>query len=403
MPTVVVILPTQTYRATDFVRAAEALGVDLIVASEAPPPIDMGDRYLQIDCTDPYLAASKVVELGDRVAIDGVVAADDAGVIVAAIAGEKLGLLANSPEAAMATRDKLVQRSRLLASEVPQPDFAPILIDEDPDNTAAAIGFPLVIKPLNRSASQGVIRVDSAEELSGAVARVREIVSRVDAGVDTLLIETFIPGEEVAVEGIIGKGGLTPLAIFDKPAPVDGPGFQETILVTPSRHSTEIQDECHRVASAAVDALGLRHGAVHIELMIRGDQVHVIEVAARSIGGLCSRSLSFGLMDTTLESLILRNALGLDKPELRRDHSASGVLMIPIPAAGKLIAVENIPDVRKLPGVTGVDITIKPGEVIAPPPEGARYLGFVFARGATPVEVESTLRSAMATIHVSIA
>lgn len=402
MPTVVVILPTQTYRATDFIRAGEALGVDLIVASEAPPVIDMGDRYLQIDCTDPYLAASRVVELGDRAPIDGVVAADDAGVVVAAIAGEKLGLLANSPDAAMSTRDKLVQRTLLRSNEVPQPDFAPLRINEDPDDVAEAIGYPLVIKPLTRSAGQGVIRVDRAEDLRGAVARIRKIMSGVDVGVETLLFESFMSGEEVAVEGIIGIGGLTTLAIFDKPAPLDGPGFQETILIAPSRHGREIQDECERVASAAVSALGLRHGPVHIELMIVGDQVMVIEVAARSIGGLCSRSLSFGLMDTTLESLILRNALGLDKPELRKEQTATGVLMIPIPGAGELIAVENVDAVRGLPGITGVDITVKLGELIAPPPEGARYLGFVFARAETPELVENVLSAAMSTIQVNI-
>lgn len=400
MPTVVVILPTQTYRATDFVRAGEQLGVDLIVASEAPPPMDMGDRYVEIDCGDPHAAADTIIGLGDKVPIDGVVAADDGGVIVAAIAGAKLGLLANDPAAARATRDKSTQRELFDKAEIPQPRYFIVDDDTPPQEAAREVGYPLVVKPLDRSAGQGVIRVDRPDDLDPAIARVRTILRRVGAPADTLLVESFLAGDEVAVEGIIGPGGLTALAIFDKPFPWSGPGFQETILVTPSRHSDETQAECLRVAAAAVAALGLSHGPVHIELMIVGGEVHVIEAAARSIGGLCSRSLSFGLMGTTLESLILRNALGRDKPELRRDRSANGVLMIPIPRAGILEEIAGLDVLRQIEGVIAVDITAQPGETLAPPPDGSRYIGFVFARAKTPRQVEESLRNAMATLQV---
>ncbi|MDF2730226.1 MAG: biotin carboxylase, partial [Acidimicrobiia bacterium] len=285
MPTVIVLLPSTTYRAADFVRAAEGLGVDLIVASENPPPFDMGDRYLQVDCSDPDLAAEAIVRIGDDVPIDGVVAADDAGVVAAAIAGRKLGVRANEPEAAAATRDKGRQRALLRAAEVPQPRFATISPGDDGVHAAASVGYPLVMKPVDRAAGQGVMRVDQASDLSTAISRARSIAG--DRA--HLLVEEFMPGDEVALEGLVRDGELTTLAIFDKPDAVEGPFFPETILVTPSRLDEKIQAECRRVSAAALAAIGISHGPVHVEMKIDGALVRVIEVAARSIVGLCSR------------------------------------------------------------------------------------------------------------------
>lgn len=398
MPRVLVVLPTQTYRASDFMKAGDELGVDLVVASEAPPPIDMGDRYLQIDCSDPIAAAEIIVRAGDLTAIDGVVAADDSGVEIAALAGTRLGLAANPPEAARAARNKETQRLMFRAGEVPQPKWEALPAGVDPAEAALRVGYPAVVKPLDRSASQGVLRVDHPAQLTQAIERIRSIV-----GNDSrLLIERFVEGNEVAVEGIIGPSGFNSLAIFDKPSPMAGEGFQETMLVTPSRHSTGTQKECLRVATMAISALGLSHGPVHIELMVKDDEVIVLEVAARSIGGLCSKSLRFGLMDTSLESLILRNALGLDKPELRRKANASGVLMIPIPDTGALERIEGLDRVRAIEGITAIEITAREGDLVTPPPEGDRYLGFVFANAPRPDQVETALTRARDAIEVKV-
>lgn len=400
MPRAVVVLPSTTYRAGDFVAAAESLDIDLVVASEQPPPFEMGDGYLQIDCSDPQAAAEAVAALGDSVALDGVVAADDSGVVVAALAGELLGLPSNHPEAASATRDKLKMRDLLAKGEVPQPSYAALLPGAPPAKTAAELRYPLVVKPVDRSASQGVIRADRGEDLDAVVAEVRSIVG--DTGEEPLLLEEYMDGTEVAIEGLVRSGELTVLAIFDKPDSKEGPSFPETIFVTPSQLSDVDQDECVRVGKAAIRALGLDHGPVHIELKIANGKARVLEVAARSIGGLCSRSLNFGLMGTTLEALILRNAVGMDKPELKRAPHASGVLMIPIPESGRLVAVDGVDETRDITGVTGVDLTMKSGDVVLAPPEGDRYLGFVFARGRTAADVETTLRRAMETLKVTV-
>lgn len=398
MPTAVVLLPSTTYRAADFVRAAEGLGIDLVIASEQPPPFDMGDRYLQIDCSDPGKAAESITRLGDTARLDGVVAADDAGVVIAALAGSRMGLRANDPDAAAATRDKASQRERLRDAEVPQPLFAVLPAGADGEQAARSVGFPLVVKPLDRAAGQGVIRVDDSEQLTSTLARVRSIVGESAP----LLLEEYMGGEEVALEGIVRDGELTTLAIFDKPDAEEGPFFPETILVTPTRLDDRAQTECRRVASAALAAIGITHGPVHIEMKVEGDVVRVIEVAARSIGGLCSRSLNFGLLGTTLEALILRNAIGMEKPELRRESTASGVLMIPIPAAGRLVAIEGLDRIREIEHISAIDITVTPGTMIQPPPEGDRYLGFVFARGGDRERVEAALRTAKEMVEVRI-
>jgi biotin carboxylase len=399
MPTAIVLLPSTTYRAGDFVRAAEGLGIDLIVASENPPPFDMGDRYLQVDCSDPDLAAEAIVRIGDDAPIDGVVAADDAGVVAAAIAGRKLGVAANEPEAAAATRDKGRQRALLHAAEVPQPGFETISPGEDGVTAAAGVGYPVVIKPLDRAAGQGVIRVDRAADLASAMSRLRSIVGLTAP----LLVEEFMPGVEVALEGLVRDGELTALALFDKPDAVEGPFFPETILVTPSRLDEKTQAECRRVAAAALAAIGISHGPVHVEMKVDGDLVRVIEVAARSIGGLCSRSLNFGLLGTTLEALILRNAIGMEKPELRREPTASGVLMIPIPRPGTFNGISGLERVREIEHISAIDITTTPGSQVQPLPEGDRYLGFVFAKGPDRDGVEASLRQARELIEVSVA
>ena len=398
MSRAVVILPSSTYRATDFIRAAETLDMDLVVASENPPPMDMGDRYLQIDCSSPLSAAEAIAALGEAVAIDGVLAADDSGVMVAAHANDLLGLAGNTPEAAAATRNKLEMRRRLDAAEIGQPRFAALEPGDAAEDVAAGVGFPVVVKPLDRSASQGVIRANDAAEATAAADRIRAIVGE---GA-TLLVESYLPGVEIALEGIISDGSLTVLAVFDKPDTGDGPFFPETIFVTPSRQPDVVLASAERVAADAVRALGLTQGPAHIEMRVEDGVPRVLEIAARSIGGLCSRSLYFGLMGTTLESLILRNAIGLDVSRLHREPVASGVLMIPTPGSGVVKAIAGEQEARDIAGITGMDLTVSPGSEVMAPPEGDRYIGFVYARSDRPEQVEAALRKAMEKIEVQL-
>ncbi|MCY4111174.1 MAG: ATP-grasp domain-containing protein [Chloroflexi bacterium] len=404
MRRVLLLLPTRAYRASDFLEAARELGVEVVVGAEQRHALDdvMASRVIELPLNRPEIAADAIVEFADEAPLNAIVPVDDAGVAAASLAAERLGLAHSPPAATALTRDKAAMRRRLAQAGVPQPAFA--LVDGDEDSVAAAaeLGLQVVPKPLTLSATRGVDRRDPPPRAASAAARIRRMLGGSDDGLPApLLVERFAPGVEVAVEGLLRRGTLHTLAIFDKPDPLDGPYFEETLYITPSRLPGEVQRAVEEVTSAAVVGLGLTEGPVHAEIRVDGDAATVIEVAARSIGGLCARSLRFGL-GVSLESLILRHALNLPLRDTTAAHAGSGVMMLPIPRAGVLVEVRGREAALDLPGIVGLEITIAPGGWVEPLPEGDRYLGFMFARGDTPDAVESALRRAHAKLEVEI-
>jgi biotin carboxylase len=391
---VLLILPTATYRAPDFLEAAAKLGAEVVVGSEHRQAMSdsMGDRAVTLTLGQPERAADQIERLAQRTPLDAIVAVDDGGTRAAAAAAERLGLKGNAPEAVAKARDKAKMRQAFDAAGIPQPEWA---LSSDGD--ASAVGFPCVLKPLTRSGSQGVIRADTPDEAEAAAARIRAILGDDHA---PLLVERFAEGEEVAVEGLLQQGELQTLAIFDKPDPLDGPYFEETIYVTPSRKPRETQDEIERLTAQAAAALGLTEGPIHAELRL-GPPIRVLELAARSIGGLCGRSLRFGL-GVSLEELILRHALRLPLDHIRREDLASGVMMLPIRKRGVLQAVHGQEEARATPHIAGLEIALAPGRPVTPLPEGDRYLGFMFAKANAPEEVEAALRAAHACLEVEV-
>lgn len=362
----------------------------------------MGHRALTVNCKNPDEAADSIARLAARKPLDAVVAVDDEGVLVAALAGQRLGLAHNPPDAAARSRDKAAMRRALEEAGVPQPEFRMAGPDADVAGLAAEVGLPCVVKPVSLSGSRGVIRADDREAAVVAAKRVRAILA--DAGEDPeapLLVERYIPGDEVAVEGLLRGGTLEPLAVFDKPDPLEGPYFEETIYVTPSRLPPETLGAIVRMTADAAAALELVEGPIHAELRTDGGRAWVLELAARSIGGLCSRALRFGV-GVTLEEVILRHALGLPIDDLRRESAASGVMMIPIPRAGILEEVRGQDRARAVPGIAGLELTIGPGRHVKPLPEGDRYLGFLFARADGPEGVEQALRTAHGHLEIVI-
>jgi biotin carboxylase len=398
------ILPTATYRAPDFLDAAAEAGAEVVVASERPQALGdiMKDRFLELDLRRPEDAAGAIFAFSRRRPIDGIVAVDDQGVLTATLAAARLGLPHNPPSAVIATRDKVAMRDALEAGGVRQPRYASVGPDEDIGEAAVEVGFPCVVKPPSLSASRGVIRADDAAGAKLVGDRVRSILA--DAGEDAttpLLVEEFVSGSEVAVEGLLRDGALEILAVFDKPDPLEGPYFEETIYVTPSRLPAPSIEMVRRAADAGVAAIGLTQGPVHAELRIDGREAWLIEVAGRSIGGLCSRSLSFGV-GLSLERLIVAHALGTPISGLTRERKAAGVMMLPIPGEGRLEAVTGQGRARQVPGITGLEISIAPGRWVRPLPEGDRYLGFLFAKAETPEDVETSLRRAHAELGVRL-
>lgn len=382
-------------------EAARQIGVELTVASEQPSTLAAANPagLLTLDFEQPERAADAVRVFAQQYPINGVVGVDDRTALVAAAIATKLKLNGNPVHAAIAASDKYLQRQLLARATVPIPRFVLRELDEDPATIAKSIAYPCVLKPVRLSASRGVIRADNPQSFASAHARLRAILADPETAAACgdrarqYLIEEFIPGYEVAVEGLVVNRRLHVLAVFDKPDPLDGPFFEETIYVTPSQVPSGLQKAITDCADRAVRALGIIEGAIHAELRYNERGPWLIELAARPIGGRCSAVLRFGT-GVTLEEIIVRHALGMPIPSLQRERQAAGVMMIPIPGAGTLQEVRGVAQAKGVPLVEDVQITAHPGERLVPFPEGSRYPGFIFARGETPAMVEAALRDA---------
>jgi phosphoribosylaminoimidazole carboxylase (NCAIR synthetase) len=388
------------------VEAARQIGVELTVASEQPSTLEAANPagFLTLDFEQPERAADAVRVFAKQYPVNGVVGVDDKTAVVAAAIATKLTLRGNPVHAAIAASDKYLQRELLAKAAVPIPRFLLRSLEDDPATVAQSISYPCVLKPVRLSASRGVIRADNPQSFRSAHERLRAILAEPETAVACgdrarqYLIEEFVPGYEVALEGLVVNRRLHVLAIFDKPDPLDGPFFEETIYVTPSRVPAGLQAAIKDCADRAVRALGIVDGPVHAEVRYNERGPWLIELAARPIGGRCSAVLKFGEggsgKGVTLEEIVLRHALGMPIPSLQRERLAAGVMMIPIPGAGTVQQVRGVEDAKLVPLVEDVQITAHPGERLIPFPEGSRYPGFIFARGETPAVVEAALRDA---------
>jgi formate-dependent phosphoribosylglycinamide formyltransferase (GAR transformylase) len=392
------LVPTTSYRIGAFLDAADRLGVDVAVGSNQRQVLEQYSegRTVTLDFGDVERGVAQIELYSRDFPVAAIVGVDDETTLIAAMASKALGLPHNAPESVAATGNKHSFRTRLANSGLPAPRFTLVPVGDDPDRAARDSFYPAVLKPLALSASRGVIRADDPAQFTSAFRRIAAILedagSRGDAA-RYILVEEYVPGIEVALEGLLDDGHLTVLALFDKPDPLEGPYFEETIYVTPSRLPADVQATIAATVNQTVVALGLREGPIHAELRINDRGVWIIEVAARSIGGLCSGALHFGPAGR-LEDLILRHALGLPVPSVEPDGPATGVMMIPTPAAGVLCKVTGIEAAGAVAGIDDVTISIATGETLVPVPEGNRYLGFIFASGETPAAVETALRAA---------
>ena len=381
-------------------EAARRLAVDLTVASEQPSAFE-GARpgaLLTLDLALPARAAEQAREFAARYPLDAVLGVDDDTVVVAAEIAAELGLGGNAVLAVEAARDKYRQRQLMARHGVPVPRFALHHLDEDTSVLARSVPYPCVVKPLRLSASRGVIRANDPREFVAAVRRLAAILAQPDAAAcaeaaGVFLVEDYVPGVEVALEGLITDGALRTLALFDKPDPLEGPFFEESIYVTPSGLPGAAQEALADAAARGARAIGLTRGPVHAELRWNEQRPWLIELAARPIGGRCSAALRFR-DGGTLEELVIREALGMSLGSLVREEHAAGVMMIPVPGPGVLREVRGVAEARTVPGVDDVVITAHRGQELVPWPEGSRYPGFIFARGARATDVVTSLRAA---------
>ena len=418
MKRVLLFATTTGYQIRSFGEAAEKLGVRLVFASDRCDRLEdpWWDHAIPVRFHEEAQSLEAVLSSIGADApgvrrVDGVLAVGDRPTILAAHVACALGLPGNPPEAARASRNKLQSRSAFGAAGLLTPTFQAISLEDDPHAIAAQASYPCVLKPLALSGSRGVMRADDAHSFVGAFERLRHILHSTDVRAErdaahgAALVESFVQGQEFAVEGVLHEGVLKPLAIFDKPDPLDGPFFEETIYVTPSRTTEDTQRRIISAVSRAAAALGLRHGPVHAECRVNNAGVYVLEVAGRPIGGLCSKALRFrdGSSATlSLEDVLLRHAIGDDVSDIEREADASGVMMIPIPRRGVYRGVQGVDDAQQVRGVSEVRITAKADTLLLPLPEGRSYLGFIFARGKSAETVERALRAAHAALSFAI-
>jgi hypothetical protein len=403
------------YQTRSFEVAARKLGVQLVYVTDRCHQLEdpWGDQAIPVHFETPEVAAYTVMEALRGQGVSGILALGDRPAAAAAYAARGLGVRYNHPAAVEACRSKLRVREVFRDAGLSVPWFRNLPIDPAPEPVLLGISYPCVLKPLSLSASQGVVRANNREEFLAAAARVRrllkspEILATREPNLDQMLVEGYIPGREVAVEGLLTDGALRVLAIFDKPDPLEGPYFEETIYVTPSRLPKSVEQAIEKCARDAVRALGLSHGPIHAEFRINDDGVWPLEVAPRPIGGLCARSLRFSLDGASepigLEELLVRHALELPGWNSPREPVASGVMMIPVPKSGILEGVAGEEASRSIPGITELAITARLHDAIAAWPEGSSYLGFLFARGSTPEKVEQSLRDAHKKLSFTIA
>ncbi|HEV7968064.1 MAG TPA: ATP-grasp domain-containing protein [Candidatus Acidoferrales bacterium] len=399
------------YQTRSFAEAAKALGVGVVFASDRCHQLEdpWADGAIAVRFDEPEEAARRIVKHSLVRPVDGLIALGDRPTTTAAYTARALGFTYNSPQAVENCRSKLRQREVLRDAGLPVPGFFSFRLDKRVDKILPRVQFPCVVKPLRLAASQGVIRANQPEEFQSAVTRIKDLLESPAVKVtrepelDRLLVERYIPGAEVAVEGLLTRGKLRILAVFDKPDPLEGPYFEETLYVTPSRLPDEIYDRLLDSAERTAHALGLTHGPLHAEFRINDEGPWVLEAAPRPIGGLCSRALRFGPQRIFLEELLVRHALGMQGTDLDREDDAAGAMMIPVPRTGILEKVEGEEQARATPGIEDVRITARLHDFLAAWPDGATYLGFLFARGKSPDEVEAALRLAHSQLKFEIA
>ncbi len=440
MPRVLLLATTTGYQTRSFADAAQRSGVDVRLATDRCHMLDdpWQDAAIPIRFHEEDEAAASIAAAASETPFDGLIAVGDRPTVVAALAAQALGLPGHSPDAARIARSKLHTRERFATNGLLVPWFRTLETDADASTVAATLRFPCIVKPLSLSGSRGVMRADDERSFLAAIDRLRRLLQQKDVAAlrdpltGFMLVEGYIPGAEFALEGILEHGELRVLALFDKPDPLDGPFFEETIYVTPSRLPEAAERGMIEAVDAGARALGLWHGPIHAECRVNDRGVYVLEIAARPIGGLCARALRFQraghsapylwrpasagpdswrpalagptppAADISFEELLLRHAIGEPVSIYGREARAASVMMIPIPREGYLKGVEGIAEALAVQSVEEIHITAKPDQRLVPLPEGSSYLGFIFARATTPDAAVEAVRAAHAKLRFAI-
>lgn len=411
VPHVLLVAVKSGYQTRMFAQAGESLELNCTLATDRCDHLDdpYDDQAIPVRFQDPDGSMRVLADAqSSRSTFTGVVALGDRATLLAALFAERNHIPFHPSYAVQAARSKYLSKELLRSAGLPTAAFRRFALSEDPSAHADSIGYPCVLKPLALSGSRGVIRANDPSEYIDAFHRIQrlmaepEILEQQESINQYLLVEQYIPGVEFAVEGLVTQGKLQVLAIFDKPDPLEGPYFEETIYVAPSRQPASVCEEIVNVVERGVRALGLHHGPIHAEVRMNDRGIWLLEVAGRPIGGYCAKALLFK-DDVTLEEAILIHAAGGDVTDLELAPGASGVMMIPIPKPGWYRKVTGQEEALQVPGITDVMISAVVGQRMRKLPEANSYLGFIFARAESPELVEAALREANQHLQFDIA
>ena len=404
---VILIIPSASYRTGPFMNAIKKLDLKVLVISDKSQVFSgkYPDNLIIINFNHWKDKSVEISKWAKNNGLKAVIGVDEESIVLAANLSNFLNVDHNSIESVLLTKNKYLMRTELIKTGLCSPWFKIFSIYESSNKIINEISFPCVIKPTFLSGSRGVMRVNTKKELSEGIKTLNELLSldelrkRGGKQSDYIMIEEYIPGKEVAIEGIVSEGKLTMLAIFDKPELLEGPTFEETIIVTPSVLTKKIQYSLLETLQVVVKALGIVKGPVHAEARINRNGNYILECASRSIGGLCSKVLEFqgGI---SLEELILRSYLGRNIEKSKLIGNARGVMMMPTEKKGILKEIGGVKDALVVKGVTDLQITVKPGEKLQPLPKGDRYLGFIFAGGNNQEFVINALKNAWSKIEI---
>ncbi len=390
-----IIAPPGSYRLAPYLKAAKKLNLTALIASVSEYSLlPRGCEGIHINLNKPDQALKDILQLAKDKPFIGILGTDDTTIELASHVAAQLNLPHNPASATRLTQRKDLARDFLSKAGANIPWHKKIHIQDD-IYALDDIPYPIVVKPLNLSGSRGVIRADSALELKQAIEKITPIIQDTydNEAKEFVLIEQYIAGVEIALEGLLHDNEMSTLAVFDKPDPLEGPYFEETYYITPSRLPFISLLSCQQEVLKSCQALGLITGPIHAELRIdENGKPWILEVAARTIGGDCGQSLKPSTK-YSLEELVISYAIGEPiKPEPQQ--RSAGVLMIPVPKAGILKRVEGLTEARKVANITALTIDIPIGNEVHCLPESSSYLGFIFADADSPEEAEKALRQA---------
>lgn len=389
------IAPANSYRIAPYLKAALNLGLKVLVASNSKyslvPEIALG---VTVDFNNQSEAQSLILKAIKDLRIQCVLATDDSCVSLSSHIAQHLGLAHNQPSATKLTSRKDLARKATQIAGRNTPEFNIINLHQA-SQFSRSINYPVVIKPLNLSASKGVIRANDPEQFIAACLTINTILSRSNVTGferDNVLVETYLEGPEFAIDGILIDGDFHLLAIFDKPEPLTGPYFEETYYLTPSQLTQSHQAALIEEVARSCDAYNLKQGPIHAEARITKNGIFLIELAARTIGGQCGQLIEFSLQQK-LEEVIIRGLCG-EPPNLPPKPTPAGVLMIPVETAGILKRVEGLTAAMQVEFIQDIEIHIQEGYELLPLPEGSSYLGFIFAQAPTQGQAFNALKKA---------